>query len=128
MKVFSEIGRIKAIDPDGKKFDQVSRALITSESSQIYLDYHSGLFVPKPSDSVEIALYSNRDGFDHNSIPQKFGYVMCGGVIYRQEPEGAANVLIEISFSGLLMQLVIPKEALFSTEAHREFFVAARIQ
>lgn len=127
MQVLCETLQVEAIDPDGKKFDNVSRALLKSPSSTIYLDYHSGLFTPQVADTVEIVVYKDTAGFDPDTIPEKYNYLMGNGVVYTLEPEAGDKLRIVTSFSGLLMHIVGKKNVFSELVKEGEFYIAARV-
>lgn len=104
MKVFSDIFSLSEIDPDGKIFDEVSRGLFTSEQATMYMDYHTGLLKCKKMDKMEIAIFSNENKFAEKDVPEKYHYLLGNGVLYRKEEKDGEQIL-DISFSGLLVQL-----------------------
>ncbi|XP_024045476.1 DNA-directed RNA polymerases II, IV and V subunit 8B-like [Citrus clementina] len=111
---------VDKINPDGKKFDSVSRIEAEGESLEMLmtLDVNTDVYPIKKNEKHVVLLTStlNKDGSavgdyytqtGRDSIADKFDYIMQGK-IYRISEEGSgANVKAEIyvSFGGLLMLL-----------------------
>jgi len=129
--VFDDIFTIKKIDPDGKKFDRVSRLLAESRnySMALTLDYNSEIYPLDVGQNVVLALASSLarepagtqdaatvaeedrdrdvwrpDGKGRRGFEDEYDYVMYGRV-YRFDPGTGEVVTAYASFGGLLMSL-----------------------
>eukprot|EP00051_Salpingoeca_urceolata_P018299 m.256102 g.256102 ORF g.256102 m.256102 type:complete len:148 (+) comp19168_c0_seq7:2497-2940(+) len=122
VRLFEDIFDVKDKDPDGKKFDRVSRVICLSENyeMELTLDVNTQLYPVEKDDRFTFMLARSlyEDGtmddevkptYDQSrrpSLADQFEYVMHGKV-YRVDEDGeAANKLaVFISFGGLLMRL-----------------------
>ncbi|CAD5232302.1 unnamed protein product [Bursaphelenchus xylophilus] len=112
---------VKNIDPDGKKFDRVSRIFGDSESfkTDLILDVNTQIYPMALGEKFRLALsFTLRDDgladegeYDQHlqsSLMKIFHYVMYGK-IYRVEGDDAvsenARLSVYASFGGLLMRL-----------------------
>ncbi|KAI0307976.1 RNA polymerase [Multifurca ochricompacta] len=127
--VFDDIFLIDKINPEGKKFDRVSRLHAKSKNygMDLTLDYNSEIFPLSVGQDVALALASSlargptgsRDGADEEDrdrdvwrpdgkgrrgLEDDYGYVMYGRV-YRFDPGTGEVVTAYASFGGLLMSL-----------------------
>ncbi|RLU14867.1 hypothetical protein DMN91_012754 [Ooceraea biroi] len=121
--LFEDIFNVKDIDPEGKKFDRVSRLHCESESFKmdLILDINSWLYPMELGDKFRLVLATTLredgypDGNEWNPMEQEgsradsFEYVMSGKV-YRIEGDEASNepssrLSAYVSFGGLLMRL-----------------------
>ncbi|KAL7633828.1 UNVERIFIED_CONTAM: hypothetical protein RMT77_015784 [Armadillidium vulgare] len=122
--LFEDIFDVKDIDPDGKKFDRVSRLHCESESFKmdLILDINSWIYPMDIGDKFRLVLATTlrEDGFptdgpDYNPLdcgPSRadpFDYVMYGK-IYRIEGDDAlgetsGRLAAYVSYGGLLMRL-----------------------
>ncbi|XP_017773205.1 PREDICTED: DNA-directed RNA polymerases I, II, and III subunit RPABC3 [Nicrophorus vespilloides] len=123
--LFEDIFNVKDIDPEGKKFDRVSRLHCESESFKmdLILDINSWLYPMELGDKFRLVLATTlrEDGYpdgtdwdprgldNEGSRADSFEYVMSGKV-YRIEGDEAANepssrLAAYVSFGGLLMRL-----------------------
>lgn len=120
--LFEDIFDVKDIDPDGKKFDRVSRLFCESESFKmdLILDVNTQLYPMDLADKFRmvIATTLNEDGTpadnEYNptdtgpSRADSFEYVMYGKV-YRLEGDEAGSdssrLAAYVSYGGLLMRL-----------------------
>ncbi|KAN0125004.1 hypothetical protein V8E52_001556 [Russula decolorans] len=128
--VFDDIFNIEKMDPDGKKFDRVSRLHAKSRNygMELTLDYNCEIFPLEIGQNVVLALASslardltvsqdgtveeeNRDrdvwrpdGKGRRGFEDDYDYVMYGRV-YRFEPGIDDTVIAFASFGGLLMSL-----------------------
>lgn len=121
--LFEDIFNVKDIDPDGKKFDRVSRLHCESESFKmdLILDVNTWLYPMELGDKFRLVLATTlrEDGYpdsgDWNPIDNEgsradsFEYVMYGK-IYRIEgdessTEPSSRLAAYVSFGGLLMRL-----------------------
>jgi len=121
--LFEDIFDVKDIDPEGKKFDRVSRLHCESESFKmdLILDINSQIYRVDLGDKFRLVIASSmrEDGTDVDSgeynpadeAPTRaaqFEYVMYGK-IYRIEGDDAAGectrLAAYVSFGGLLMRL-----------------------
>ncbi|XP_011876335.1 PREDICTED: DNA-directed RNA polymerases I, II, and III subunit RPABC3 isoform X2 [Vollenhovia emeryi] len=122
--LFEDIFNVKDIDPEGKKFDRVSRLHCESESFKmdLILDINSWLYPMELGDKFRLVLATTlrEDGYpdgnewspmeqEGGSRADSFEYVMSGKV-YRIEGDEANNepssrLSAYVSFGGLLMRL-----------------------
>ncbi|XP_015782084.1 DNA-directed RNA polymerases I, II, and III subunit RPABC3 [Tetranychus urticae] len=120
--LFEDIFEIKDIDPEGKKFNRVSRIHCDSESfkMELILDVNSQIYPVELGDKFRlmITITLREDGFPTDNewsseetksvLADSFEYVMFGKV-YRIEgdegPGDASRLATYVSFGGLLMRL-----------------------
>lgn len=120
--LFEDIFEIKDMNPDGKKFDRVSRIFCESESfkMEMILDVADHIYPVKLGDKFRllVATTLREDGqpddaeftaYDEsNSKAANFEYVMYGKV-YRIEGDDSSDSTTRlsayVSFGGLLMRL-----------------------
>ncbi|KAL3641589.1 DNA-directed RNA polymerases II and V subunit 8A [Castilleja foliolosa] len=118
--LFEDIFRVEEIDPDGKKFDRVSRISARSEQFDMlmHLDVNTEIYPMHPGEKFMMVLAStlNLDGTpdsgyfspgNRKSLADKFDYVMQGK-LYRISEESRDKQVkadIYVSFGGLLMML-----------------------
>ncbi|XP_063920427.1 DNA-directed RNA polymerases I, II, and III subunit RPABC3-like isoform X5 [Zophobas morio] len=121
--LFEDIFNVKDIDPEGKKFERVSRLHCESESfkMELILDINSWLYPMELGDKFRLVLATTlrEDGYpdgdwnpqgleSESSRADSFEYVMSGKV-YRIEGDAAtehsSRLAAYISFGGLLMRL-----------------------
>lgn len=126
MKVFADIFTLSEIDPDGKVFDEVSRGVFESEQATIYMDYHIGLLKCKKMDKVEIVIFSNENKFSEKDIPEKYHYLLGNGVMYKNEEKYGEQIL-DISFSGLLVQIVLTESKIKNPDQYNRFYLGVCI-
>ncbi|KAH9386875.1 DNA-directed RNA polymerases I, II, and III subunit RPABC3 [Nematocida major] len=122
MKIFSESFTLTEVDPDGKVFDEVSRGVFMHDKCSVLLDYHSGLFMGKKTDRVEISLFSDENNFSEKDIPEKYTYLMGNGLVYKKTVQNSRQVL-DISFSGLLARLEAPVGRIKDIQANRRLYL-----
>ncbi|CAB4061804.1 RPB8 [Lepeophtheirus salmonis] len=121
--LFEDIFDVKDIDPEGKKFDRVSRLHCESESFKmdLILDINSWIYPIELGDKFRLVLANTlrEDGFPDSgewnptesgpSRADSFEHVMYGK-IYRIEgdeisSETSGRLAAYVSFGGLLMRL-----------------------
>ncbi|XP_029647766.1 DNA-directed RNA polymerases I, II, and III subunit RPABC3 [Octopus sinensis] len=120
--LFEDIFDVKDLDPDGKKFDRVSRLFCESESFKMYLilDVNTQTYPVELGDKFRmvIATTLREDGYPDDgeyspvdSGPTRadsFEYVMYGKVYKLEGDETGADsgrLSAYVSFGGLLMRL-----------------------
>ncbi|XP_060607623.1 DNA-directed RNA polymerases I, II, and III subunit RPABC3-like isoform X1 [Ruditapes philippinarum] len=121
--LFEDIFDVKDIDPDGKKFDRVSRLFCESESFKmdLILDVNTQLYPMDLADKFRmvIAVTLNEDGTpaDNEFNPtdtgpsraDSFEYVMYGKVYRLEGDDGSGSdscrLAAYVSYGGLLMRL-----------------------
>eukprot|EP01089_Gocevia_fonbrunei_P003482 TRINITY_DN13463_c0_g1_i1.p1 TRINITY_DN13463_c0_g1~~TRINITY_DN13463_c0_g1_i1.p1 ORF type:complete len:155 (+),score=34.75 TRINITY_DN13463_c0_g1_i1:72-536(+) len=115
--LFEDIFEVKNKDPDGKKFDRVSRIECHSENYEmkLILDVNTDIYPVEINDKFTVAISDSLvaegapDEFDQTNQPSladKFEYVMYGKVFKYVEDKGASTkVSVYVSFGGLLMML-----------------------
>ena len=114
---FEDIFEVKQIDPDGKKFDRVSRIKAKGENyeSEILLDVNFDLFPLKLREKFSFILTpsisldgSAEEGvYDQSgkeTMADNYDYVMFGK-IYKIEDCAGNRLAAYISFGGLLLRL-----------------------
>ncbi|KAF6734353.1 DNA-directed RNA polymerases I, II, and III subunit RPABC3 [Oryzias melastigma] len=119
--LFEDIFDVKDIDPDGKKFDRVSRLHCESESFKmdLILDVNTQIYPVDLGDKFRLViastLYEDGTQMMESTIPRmidhpaQFDYVMYGKV-YKIEgdetsTEAATRLSAYVSYGGLLMRL-----------------------
>uniref|UniRef100_A0A3Q4G5K9 DNA-directed RNA polymerases I, II, and III subunit RPABC3 n=1 Tax=Neolamprologus brichardi TaxID=32507 RepID=A0A3Q4G5K9_NEOBR len=113
--LFEDIFDVKDIDPDGKKFDRVSRLHCESESFKmdLILDVNIQIYPVDLGDKFRLViastLYEDGTPDDGDCFQFKFDYVMYGKV-YKIEgdetsTEAATRLSAYVSYGGLLMRL-----------------------
>ncbi|KAK6637051.1 DNA-directed RNA polymerases I, II, and III subunit RPABC3 [Polyplax serrata] len=121
--LFEDIFNVKDIDPEGRKFDRVSRLHCESESFKmdLILDVNTWLYPMELGDKFRLVLATTlrEDGYpdsgewnpldNEGSRADSFEYVMYG-LNYRIEgddtsPETSSRLAAYVSFGGLLMRL-----------------------
>ena len=120
--MFEDIFDVKDIDPQGKKFDRVSRLMCESESFKmdLILDVNTQIYPVNMGEKFRLVLASTLkedgtpDDGEYNpaetgpSRADQFEYVMYGKV-YRVENEGtdqnSSRLSAYVSYGGLLMRL-----------------------
>ncbi|KAG9343599.1 hypothetical protein JZ751_013769 [Albula glossodonta] len=107
--LFEDIFDVKDIDPDGKKFDRVSRLHCESESFKmdLILDVNIQIYPVDLDGTPDDGEYNPQD--DRPSRADQFDYVMYGKV-YKIEgdetsTEAATRLSAYVSYGGLLMRL-----------------------
>jgi DNA-directed RNA polymerase I, II, and III subunit RPABC3 len=149
--VFDDLFQINDSNPDGPKFDRVSRLFCSSENVQLILDINTQLYPMAIGEKFRLALAFTlrNDGladegeydpsvgqfirvylhslFQNQSSAMKiFQYIMHGR-IYRVEGEDAgaeaSKTNIYISFGGLLMRLQGEASALSELEVDKTIYL-----
>ncbi|KAL0307185.1 UNVERIFIED_CONTAM: DNA-directed RNA polymerases II and V subunitA [Sesamum radiatum] len=118
--LFEDIFRVDAVDPDGKKFDRVSRIAARSEQFDmlLHLDVNIEIYPMRVGEKFMMVLAPtlNLDGTpdtgyytpgNRKSLADKFDYVMQGKLykISEETREKQVKADIYVSFGGLLMML-----------------------
>ncbi|KAL0486238.1 RNA polymerase subunit RPABC3 [Acrasis kona] len=120
--IFEDIFEVKNVDPDGRKFDKVSRMICDSEGyeMELVLDFNNDVLNVEISDKLTIALATTLDkggmlmeGYydpflgtdDKPSLLDDYDYVMHGRV-YKFKPQKNDKRAVYVSFGGLLMRLI----------------------
>ncbi|KAK4397796.1 DNA-directed RNA polymerases II and V subunitA [Sesamum angolense] len=118
--LFEDIFRVDAVDPDGKKFDRVSRISARSEQFDmlLHLDVNIEIYPMRVGEKFMMVLAPtlNLDGTpdtgyytpgNRKSLADKFDYVMQGKLykISEETREKQVKADIYVSFGGLLMML-----------------------
>ncbi|XP_057976516.1 DNA-directed RNA polymerases II and V subunit 8A-like [Malania oleifera] len=114
--LFEDIFGVEQLNPDGKKFDKVTRIVARSEKFDMYmhLDVNTEIYPIEAGDKFTMALAPtlNLDGTPDSgfytqgwkkSLADKYEYVMHGRLYKISEKSG--KVEIDASFGGLLMML-----------------------
>ncbi|XP_003386300.1 PREDICTED: DNA-directed RNA polymerases I, II, and III subunit RPABC3-like [Amphimedon queenslandica] len=120
--LFEDIFDVKDIDPDGKKFERVSRLFCESESFKmdLILDVNTQLYPVSLGDKFRLLLTTTlrEDGLPDDgdflttdgapSLADAFEYVMYGKIYRIEGNEGAGDsgrLSAYVSYGGLLMRL-----------------------
>ncbi|XP_070496153.1 DNA-directed RNA polymerases I, II, and III subunit RPABC3 [Chironomus tepperi] len=119
--LFEDIFNVKDMDPEGKKFDRVSRLHCESESFKmdLILDINTWIYPMELGDKFRLVLATTlqEDGRPasqeyiaseiEGSRADSFEYVMYGQVyrIEGDESEASSRLSAFVSFGGLLMRL-----------------------
>uniref|UniRef100_U5EXL2 DNA-directed RNA polymerases I, II, and III subunit RPABC3 n=1 Tax=Corethrella appendiculata TaxID=1370023 RepID=U5EXL2_9DIPT len=139
--LFEDIFNVKDMDPEGKKFDRVSRLHCESESFKmdLILDINSWLYPMELGDKFRLVLATtlHEDGTPasteysaaeiEGSRADSFEYVMYGKV-YRIEgdefqTEASSRLSAYVSFGGLLMRLQGDANNLHGFEIDQHMFL-----
>ncbi|XP_071493370.1 DNA-directed RNA polymerases I, II, and III subunit RPABC3-like [Diadema setosum] len=140
--LFEDIFDVKDIDPEGKKFDRVSRLHCESESFKmdLILDVNTQIYPVDLGDKFRLVLATTlrEDGFPDEtdfvalddgqpSRADSFEYVMYGKV-YRIEgdeslTEAATKLSAYISYGGLLMRLQGDANNLHGVELNQQVYL-----
>ncbi|KAK8913584.1 hypothetical protein KSP39_PZI023780 [Platanthera zijinensis] len=140
--LFEDIFTVTRLDPDGKKFDKVSRIEARSEQFDMYmqLDVNTEIYPLNVGEKFTMVLAStlNFDGTPDSgyynqgqkkSLADKYEYVMHGK-LYKisEENSGGPNVKVEIyvSFGGLLMLLKGDPSNAANVELDQRLFLLMR--
>lgn len=98
----STVISVTAVDPNGKKFDRVSRLVGKSTDNEISLelDYNSDILNIKTGDEVSLYL-----SFSEAGVPQfaDYSYGMNGKLFKIEESGGKSTFFV--SFGGLLLKI-----------------------
>ncbi|KAK5583147.1 hypothetical protein RB653_004737 [Dictyostelium firmibasis] len=115
--LFEDTFEVKEIDPDGKKFDRVSRFVCYSENYEMDLQIDIATHIyPLGHERFKMVLASslNLDGSSDNSglhdtnkpsLADKYDYVMYGKIFKYQKENSSSKVSVFASFGGLLVLL-----------------------
>lgn len=140
--LFEDIFTVTRLDPDGKKFDKVSRIEARSEQFDMYmqLDVNTEIYPLNVGEKFTMGLAStlNFDGTPDSgyynqgqkkSLADKYEYVMHGK-LYKISEENAggpyAKVEIYVSFGGLLMLLKGDPSNATNVELDQRLFLLMR--
>lgn len=100
--IINELLTIRSINPDGKKFDKISRCVATNDDLEIEVvfDYHDQLLKISESSIVDLVVAKElRD----RSIVEKYDYATYG-TVYSFESTSLKDIAC-ISFGGMLSKL-----------------------
>jgi len=116
--LFEDNFEVKNKDPDGKKFDRVSRIECQSDAYEmrLILDVNTDIYPVEINDRFVVAIADQlvpeggpSDEYDQSNQPSladKYEYVMFGKVFKYIEDKGpTTRVSVYVSFGGLLMML-----------------------
>eukprot|EP00243_Klebsormidium_subtile_P012413 TRINITY_DN7554_c0_g1_i1.p1 TRINITY_DN7554_c0_g1~~TRINITY_DN7554_c0_g1_i1.p1 ORF type:complete len:152 (-),score=34.14 TRINITY_DN7554_c0_g1_i1:62-517(-) len=137
---FEDIFTVTKKDPDGRKFDKVSRLIGVGEQFEmdLILDVNTSLYPLNKDDKFTLALapkLSLREGvqdsafFDQSGEPNladKYEYVMHGKLYKYAVEERSKKGEIYISFGGLLMMLRGDPEQLQKLEQDQRLYLLIR--
>lgn len=100
--LFEDTFSVSAVDPEGKRFDRVSRVnceSTTASNTRVVFDYHSQLFPLKTGDKVKISFIYD----DESPVDLQGDYITNNIVFKIEQTEQTFNVLM--SAGGLLTSL-----------------------
>jgi len=142
--LFDDLFHVKDVDPDGKKFDRVSRLFCESESFKmdLILDVNTQLYPIKLGDKFRLLLastlredgYPDEGDYDPTAMyprAESFEYVMYGK-IYRIEgddpgaggsSEAGSKLAAYASYGGLLMRLQGDANSLHGFEVDNHIYL-----
>ncbi|MEW5301068.1 MAG: hypothetical protein WDW38_009366 [Sanguina aurantia] len=144
--LFEDIFEVNAKDPDGKKFDKVSRFQCRSDlyEMDLLLDINIDVYPLEAHDKFSLALSRtlNMDGSassvkydakfpglsNNASLMDNYEYVMFGKVFkYKDSNQGGVmRVEVFVSFGGLLMQLSGDPKKLEALEVDDNIYLLMR--
>ncbi|KAL1563356.1 DNA-directed RNA polymerases II and V subunit 8A-like [Salvia divinorum] len=120
--LFEDIFRIDSIDPDGKKFDRVSRISARSEQFDMlmHLDVNTEIYPMRAGEKFMMG--------KKKSLADKFDYVMQGKLyrISEESSEKQVKADIYVSFGGLLMMLKGDPSIAARFELDQKLFILIR--
>ena len=136
--LFEDRFRVNAVNPEGKKFENVSRVVargLTWEMDLV-IDVHSELYPVKSRDEFTLSLASTLDiqgKPDDDTYNQSGSITLMGkydycmhGKIFSYEHVGESKVAVYISYGGLLMKLVGDQRHLQSLELDSRVYALMR--
>jgi DNA-directed RNA polymerases I, II, and III subunit RPABC3 len=116
-QLFTDVFQVEQVDPDGKKFDRVSRIVCRGDTFGMVMtvDVHSEFFRCKSGDRVKMTLTSTintngepgPDTYEPPTGPtllDDYDYGMHGQVFHFENKE-ENNIAVYVSYGGLLMRL-----------------------
>lgn len=116
--LFEDVFKIDQLNPDGKKFDKVTRIEAKSEKFDMFmhLDVNTEVYPLREGEKFSMALSStlNEDGTpdtgyftpgNRKTLADNYEYVMQGKLYRISEGSGQGKAEINASFGGLLMML-----------------------
>ena len=136
--IFDDMIEVEALNPDGKKFDKVTRLQCRSETYEVnmLIDINSDLFPCRPHDKLMVALAKtlNLDGrpdtgvYNQTSEPtllDDYDYGMHG-TVFHYEHKKDQDVSVYISFCGLLCKMDGPQRHLSNIEQDQKLYLLMR--
>jgi len=134
--IFEDAFEVKNINPEGKKFDRVSRLDCQCENYdiQLLLDINSDIYPMDINDKFFFALASSltedgdEEAWDQTkraTLADKYEYVMYGKVFKYEKPE-PSKIAVYASFGGLLMMLRGNESNLKDIEADSRVYLLMR--
>ncbi|XP_006665034.1 DNA-directed RNA polymerases II, IV and V subunit 8B-like [Oryza brachyantha] len=141
--LFEDIFTVTRLDPDGKKFDRVSRIEARNEQLNVYmqLDVATDVYPMHPGDKFTMVLVPtlNLDGTPdtgfftqagRKTLADKYEYVMHGKLykISEDKETSGQNAKVEMyaSFGGLLMMLKGDPSSAANFELDQRLFLLMR--
>ncbi|PWN89905.1 RNA polymerase, partial [Acaromyces ingoldii] len=130
---------VSAIDPDGKKFERVSRIVARSSSLEmdLSLDVATDIYPIQPGQNLTVQIVSSLGGPNADAdkdawrmdggggLADEFDYVMHGK-IYKYDDSPSETVTVYASFGGLLMALTGSYRHLSSLSVGSNVFLLVR--
>ncbi|KAL6785442.1 RPB8 [Auxenochlorella protothecoides x Auxenochlorella symbiontica] len=141
VQVLNDIFEVLEIDPDGKKFDKVSRIRARSDlfEMDMLLDVNVDIYPVDLGDKLALCLATtlNTDGtpsgasYDsvrptaRRTLADDFEYVMHGKIFKFKDSSSGGQVRAEVfvSFGGLLMQLIGDPKRLADLDVDEDIFL-----
>ena len=113
-QVFNDTFKVTAVDPDGKKFDRVSRLVCTGNtySMKLTIDVHSEFFRCKTDDQIVMSLNTTikpngEASADYYEPPKgptlldDYDYAMHGQVFHFEDKEEVVNIQNDLKNCGV---------------------------
>ncbi|GAV73553.1 RNA_pol_Rpb8 domain-containing protein [Cephalotus follicularis] len=138
--LFEDIFNVDKVDPDGKKFDKVSRIEAKSQNCDMFmqLDVNSEIYPMSQGEKFTMALARtlNLDGTPdtgfytqghRKTLADKYEYVMHGKLYKISADEGkGSKAEIYVSYGGLLMMLKGDQNYISKFELDQRLFLLIR--
>ncbi len=140
IELFSDTFEISDIDPQGKKFDKVSRIIGKGETldAELTLDVNTEIYPLKLGQKFTLLLttalsadpsVSDRDSwretFNRKTLADDYEYVMSGKV-YKFDDAAGSKCAVYASFGGLLMCLAGDYRSLHEFNVGQNLFLLMR--
>ena len=140
IELFSDSFAIKDIDPQGKKFDRVSRIIAHGETvdAELTLDVNTEIYPLKSGQKFTLLLTNSisadpsladrdswRESLSRKTLADDYDYVMSGKV-YKFDDATGSKCAVYASFGGLLMCLTSDYRSLQEFNVGQSIFLLMR--
>lgn len=124
--MFTDEFRVEQINPDGKKFEKVSRLVCKGilYDVELVVDMNVEMFEVNDGDKLSVALAKHLEG-DKASLLDQCDYAMHG-VVYKYRHVEGSTVEVHVSHGGLLARLVGDERHLSTLTVDREVYTLVR--